>query len=179
LSRIQHLIIIIDSQPPQSEERLVEEAGECQEVKQLYSDIASKMRKLNVIIELPKVNRDDALQSIDSMGLINAQKATARGRSQKLKRSREILSLAEKHLVEHQKFLKDFGADWEREKEGSEEEQRAFLKKTFETLDEKEKKGDGEVEKLLVELKITPGKMAELDKAMAEGVDKAEGESLE
>jgi hypothetical protein len=179
LSRIQHLPIIIDSQPPQSEERLVEEAGECQEVKQLYSDIASKMRKLNVIIELAKVNRDDALQSIDSMGLTNAQKATARGRSQKLKRSREVLSLAEKHLVEHQNFLNDFRADWEREKKGNDEEQQAFLKKTFDTLGGKEKKGNGEVDILLVELKITPGKMAELEKVMAEGVDKAEGESLE
>jgi hypothetical protein len=35
------------------------------------------------------------------------------------------------------------------------------------------------VDILLVELKITPGKMAELEKVMAEGVDKAEGESLE
>jgi ribosomal protein L20A (L18A) len=59
----------MDSQPPQSKEKLFEEAEERQEVQKVYSDIASKVRKLNIIIELAKVNRDDAIQSIESMAL--------------------------------------------------------------------------------------------------------------
>jgi phytoene/squalene synthetase len=113
------------------------------------------------------------------MGLTNAQKATARGRSKKLKRCKAILALFENHLVEHQQFLKDFKMDWEREKKGSEEEQQVFLKKTFDALGETLEKGSEEVEKLLAELNIPPEKMAELEKAMAEDVEKAKKEKGE